>query len=489
MFRALLTIGLVQFLTMLFLLVRTKTLALILGPENVGVMAVIDRLLAVLTQTAALSLPFAVIRFLPPLWANDREAFSVMLRRMMNLLLILMLVATLVGLGITLGAPHLWGRRMVSYRGVLVIAFLTVPILGFAAFLQNAIAARFEHNRAMLFSLAHAMTLAAAALIGASWKGLPGFYAAYAVGGLGLLWLGARRARKGLEPAAGRMKLGLALPKLVWKFCLAMLSLAFLAPYAAWFVHYRVFSSFDAATAGWMQAAIGISLAVRAVLGSAHAVFLTPNVNREGTPGERMRWANEYQRTLFFIAGLTVPLVLLFPDLAVKLLYSKAFLPGRAFVALFILVELLALLAATYQSLVVAFDHYGFHVFQNVVAQVLMVLVAALLIDRYGILGAGIAGLSAQLALLTATMLFLSRTYGLRLPVRMVALAVLVATIVVVAGVVGVLFEAWSWSVVSGKTALYAIIVAALLVFLTPVERDKLVRVLRGLGGLAPSTG
>ena len=46
MLRALLTIGAVQVITMLVLLVRTKTLAVFLGPEAVGVIAVIDKLLA-----------------------------------------------------------------------------------------------------------------------------------------------------------------------------------------------------------------------------------------------------------------------------------------------------------------------------------------------------------------------------------------------------------------------------------------------------------
>ena len=48
MLRALLTIGALQVITMLVLLVRTKTLALTLGPELVGVMAVIEKLLAVI---------------------------------------------------------------------------------------------------------------------------------------------------------------------------------------------------------------------------------------------------------------------------------------------------------------------------------------------------------------------------------------------------------------------------------------------------------
>ena len=56
MLKALLTIGSLQLLAMLVHLVRTKSLAVILGPEWIGVMAVVDRLLGIIAQIASLSL-------------------------------------------------------------------------------------------------------------------------------------------------------------------------------------------------------------------------------------------------------------------------------------------------------------------------------------------------------------------------------------------------------------------------------------------------
>src|SRR5258708_12568833 len=88
MFRVLVTIGLLQILTMLVQLVKTKALALLLGPESVGVMAVIDKLLAVIIQTVSLSLPFAAVRFLPALWTKDPLAFRDRYLRMRNVLLV-----------------------------------------------------------------------------------------------------------------------------------------------------------------------------------------------------------------------------------------------------------------------------------------------------------------------------------------------------------------------------------------------------------------
>ena len=55
MLKALLTIGSIQLLTMFVHLARVKSLALILGPEWIGIMAVVDRLLGIVGQTASLS--------------------------------------------------------------------------------------------------------------------------------------------------------------------------------------------------------------------------------------------------------------------------------------------------------------------------------------------------------------------------------------------------------------------------------------------------
>jgi O-antigen/teichoic acid export membrane protein len=75
MIKVLFTIGAIQVLQMTVLLARTKGLALLLGPEQVGLLAVIDKLVAVFVQTASLSLPFAALRFLPSLWISNPPEF------------------------------------------------------------------------------------------------------------------------------------------------------------------------------------------------------------------------------------------------------------------------------------------------------------------------------------------------------------------------------------------------------------------------------
>lgn len=479
MLKSLLAIGSLQFLTMLVLLARTKGLALLLGPEQLGLMGVIDRLLAVVTQTAGLSLPFAAVRFLPARWEEGRESYDDLLGRMLRLLLLLLIPVTAACLLLARLRPGIWGHELLPYTDILTMAFLTIPALALVPFLQNTIAGRLQHNRAMLFSLGHAFLMMTAALGGVWWMGLKGFYLLYAIGGSALAWSVTRNLRRRQAAGSWRQLLRVGLPARVWRFCLYLMALTFASPFAALFVSYSMLSAYGAVTVGWMQAAVGISLSVRAVLGSAHPVFLTPHVNRDASPESRMHWANEYQKTLAFLAAVTVPPLLFFPDIIIRLLYSSEFVSAAPFISLFVAVEILGLLAGTYQAIIIAQDRMVFHVGQNVAAQALLIGAAFLLIPRFGIGGAAVAALASQMALYAGTTLFLRTQYGLSVPARTFLLYLVLVAALAASGSAGILMPGMGLSQLSLKAAIYGAIVMALALLLTRQDRINLRRILR----------
>lgn len=483
MLRALVTIGAAQVMTMLVLLGRTKALALMLGPENLGVMAVIDKLLAVIAQTVSLSLPFAAARFLPGRWMQGPAAFRALFTRMRDVLLTLTLVATLVSLVISWLQPAFWGAALLPYRAVLTVALVGIPVTALIPFLQNAVAGRMQQNRSMVITFLYAlvMTLSVA---GIALFGLVGYYLAFAALGATLLVIASRFATEdtsvgGAALAAERMYVGLPLG--IWRFSGALLILTFVAPYAALFIHYRLLSQHGNQAAGWMQSAIGVSLAVRQVLGAAHAVYLTPNVNRGGSPAARMEWANRFQITLCLLAGLTVPPLLMFPGLALRLLYTTAFSPAAAFVVLFVLAEMVGMLSGTYQSLIIALDHLPFHVISNMVAQMLVVGIAFAAVGPLGILGAGLASLAAPIFLYAATMLFLSQKHRLRMPRAVVTRSAWLLISLLATGILGARFPDLNLAMLPVKAAIYALVVAGFAVLLTTDERQRVRDVTEGL--------
>jgi len=250
--------------------------------------------------------------------------------------------------------------------------------------------------------------------------------------------------------------------------------LTFAAPFAALVVHYSILSDRGPAVAGWMQAAIGISLAVRGVLGAANGVFLTPNVNRGGSPADSMAWANVYGRTIVLLAAALVPPLLLFADVAVQVLYAPTFLPGARFVALFVSVEVLGLFVGVYSSLPIAFDHMRFHLVYSAIGQTLMVVAAVLLIPTMGITGAGLAMLVPFVVTFFAVGGFLYRVYGLTAPIRTVVLLLLTMFWIGGAGWIGLALADLTLQNIGLKVAAYTASIPVLYALLTSDERSRL---------------
>ena len=479
-----LSIGGLQLLTMVVLLARTKTLALLLGPDQYGIMAVIDKLLALTAQVASLSLPFAALRFLPSVWVADRAAFARQMRAMGFAVLALSMAASACGIVATAVFDVRWGDELVAFRWIIAAGFLTVPVLALVPFLQGALAGRLAHRESQTFQLAHAIAFTASGIIGALLAGLPGIYVAYALfGALVVIWRARALQREAgpAPPLSGARDL--LLPRQVWRFSLVMFGVAFLTPYAALYTHYQVLEHAGASAAGWMQAALGIALAVRGILGTGHAVFLTPNVNRGGSPGDRMQWAVAYQRTFCLLAVVIVPPLLLAVDIAVHLLYSSAFTPAARVVFLFVLVEVVGLLAGTYQALIVSLDRLAFHVLQNVTAQLLIIVVAWWLVPQAGIAGVAAATLAAQAFLYAATSLYLRIRFGLRPDARTGALTAYLVAVVIIAGLAGRTGPTLAAGTFLLRAALYAGLVAVLPLLTTSDERRRARTMARNAAG------
>jgi PST family polysaccharide transporter len=477
--RALLTIGGLQLVVNLILLARTKMLAVVLGPDAVGVMGVMDKFVAVAVQAASLSLPFAAVRFLPALWVSDRVGCFRLFRSMAKTISAGALVATVITLAVTLTRPILWGVEFSTRSPLLIAALLTVPAAAIAPFLQNAFAGILRHRASMAFAVAFAAAQAIAGFIGAAVHSLVVLYLCLAVLGAAVVGVTLVQLDRFLRPAGDRTS-ALLPPMQVWRFAAALFGLSVLIPYATLYLHYSVLHRFGAAEAGWMQAAMGISLAIRGIMGSAHGALLTPHVNRGGTMAERMAWVAEFQRIWCLLAGLLIPPLLLAPNVLVGLLYAGTFLPGAKIVFLFALGDVIYLLAGSYQALVIAANQLRFHVIQNVTAQLLMIAVAWLTIPSLGMTGAAVAIVVVQALLFLSTSIFLALRYGVRPGARTTAVTLYLLVALAISGVLGASGLRWSASAVGRAVAIEAIVLLGLALFLTRQDWHRLRDLLLG---------
>lgn len=477
MIRALLGIGLLQFASMVLLLVRTKVLAIAVGVQGVGTIANVDALIAVIAQTLSVSLPFAALRFLPSTLRESPAATDLLYRRMRLVLVGLLAPATLICVLVALVAPRVFGVALLPYRRTLIIALAGLPVVGLIPFLTNAYAGAVGHMQSMRLTVAHAGVMAVAAIAAAGF-GVNGFYAVYAVLGACLVVAAATRLSVPGFTVADRLPLRVAesirLTPGMWTFGLWLLPLAFLAPYAGWFVKYTSLKLYGVDAVGILQSAIGIAISVRAVLGAAHAVFLTPHVSREGDPVVRMLWADEFQRTTGLLFAVVLPPLLLFCDVAVRMLYAKSFVAGSTFVALFVAAEVVGMLSGTYQALIIAGGSIRFHLFQNLFAQLLLAGTAALALPRFGLAGAGLAALFAPLFLYASTLVFLHRTYRVRPSGAAIRSSSVIVVILVVGGTIGSRYPGLSPALLGQKALVCVALWLAALAMLPAVDRGRL---------------
>jgi O-antigen/teichoic acid export membrane protein len=440
---------------MLLLLARTKIIALALGPEGVGIIATVDRVTAVIAQTLSLSLPFAALRFLPAAHRQSPDEAEALYRRMRNVAAALAVAASFVCVGITAVAPQVWGAALVPYRGALILAFAALPVIGLVPFLTNAFAAVDGHGSSMRFTVANSAVFVFAAAAAAAF-GVAGFYGAYALLGTALVLVALTKLH---DPRSRKVRPGptlveaFKLPRDVWRFALWLFPLTFVAPYAAFFVQYSTLRLYGAGTAGILVGAIGIGLSVRTLLGASHAIFLTPNVNRQADSAERMAWANEFQRHIIVIFIATLPPILLFSDVELAVLYSPRFMAAAPFVALFVSAEVITLLSGTYQALILADNRLRFHAGQNIIAQILIVAIAALTIPRLGLAGAGFAVMAAPVFMFGSTIWYLRRQFRVRPSPEATHMCWLALVMLLVCGAIGSMFPGMTAAKLVGKAA------------------------------------
>jgi O-antigen/teichoic acid export membrane protein len=230
-----------------------------------------------------------------------------------------------------------------------------------------------------------------------------------------------------------------------------------------------------------MQAAMGVSLAVRTIMGAAHGILLTPHVNRGGSIKERLGWAAEFQRVWCLLAVLLIPPLLLAPNVVMGLLYARSFLLGAKIIFLFVLGDIIYLLVGTYQVVVIAANQLRFHVIQNITAQLVMILIAWLTIPRLGMTGAAVATIIAQVLLFASTSAFLALRYGVRPSARTTAVTAYLLVALVAVGVLGAPGLQFSLLGLARAATIEIVVIAGLALLLTGEDWHRVRQLIRAL--------
>ncbi len=393
MFRAIALIGILQILTILVQIVRAKVISVTLGPAGLGVVGLIDQMIAMIATVCSLSLPTVVLRIMPRVYGKPdfQRQYASFLKGVVATSLIGAL-ALAIALYVE---PTLFGDVASTYSTEIGVALASVPLLALGLLLPNVLAASMRPIGAASLSLG----VAAMAAIGAG--------AGLLLGGIREIYIAQAIATAALVAGAliyFKLKLHLPFhdkdasliaeirtrPDIIPTAIAVYASLVGTAV-ALLTVRYATAHSLGIETVGFLQAILSMVLAVGAVLVAMAARYLSPLLNRPSTKEEKFALANLFRRRqLMILIALTVPLVL-FANIALTIMFSSKFTGAAVWLPAFLVWQLLVIQNNVQLMLLFSLDEIWTVTIMSVTGSVASALLCVVLIPASGLTGGAIA--------------------------------------------------------------------------------------------------
>jgi O-antigen/teichoic acid export membrane protein len=414
------TLGAIQVLAVVFNVLRSKLLAVLLGPEGIGAASIVDQAAVLVLQISALSLPFASIRFLSRAHSQGPEAFRRTHSGLISALVALTSIGAAIALAVVFFRPSWLGAELSSYRSLLVPALLSIPAMALHYYMVQVLAAARQARLSGLFLLVIAIVQAVGALLGTSMGGLLGYYWAtmlcnYLLAVGMLLVLSRKFSLPLLDPQADLLHEVRLNPDIV-SYTLIMFSISFTLPLSNMLARLAILRSFGEAETGLMQAAIALAAALNLVLNPANGLYLTPMMNRGDPASQKISTALEFQRKLLLLMPVVAVPMVLFARLLLFMFYSARFIQVSEYFYLFVIAQFIAQLAGVRQAVLIGLNDLVVYVIMVGLGQLSLGLIAWELAPMWGIYGVAIGYIVSSLAVLVMCNIRLAMRHGWSIP-------------------------------------------------------------------------
>ena len=393
MFRAIALIGILQVLTILVQIVRAKVISVTLGPAGLGVVGLIDQLIAMVSTICSLSLPTVVLRIMPRVYGKPE--FARQYASFLKGVVVTSVVGTVGLAAVLLFRPAMFGDVATTYSTEIGVALASVPLLALGLLLPNVMAASMQPIGAAFLSFGVAAMAAVAAGAGLLTGGIREIYIAQAIATAALL-AGALvyfKVKLNLpfhDPRASLVGEIKARPDIIPTAIAVYASLVGTA-FALLVVRYATAHSMGIDSVGWLQAILSMVLAVGAVLVAMAARYLSPLLNRPSTKEEKFALANLFRRRqLMILIALTLPLVL-FADIALTIMFSSKFTGAAAWLPAFLIWQLLVIQNNVQLMLLFSLDEIWTVTIMSIAGSALSALLCVVLIPSFGLTGGALA--------------------------------------------------------------------------------------------------
>lgn len=426
MLRLIATLGGIQVLAVFFNVLRSKLLAVLLGPEGIGAASVVDQTTVLVLQVSAFSLPFASVRFLSRSHSQGQDAF----RRTYSGLVSAVVTLTSIGSGLALAVvfyqPALLGAELSEYRNLLIPALLSIPAMALHYFMVQVLAAAQQARLSGIFLLIIAIVQTIGAVVGTRLDGLAGYYWAtlicnYLLVAAIILFLKQRFSLPLIDRDADLRREIRMNPDIV-SYTLIMFSISYILPLSNILARLAVLRNFGEAQTGLMQAAIALAAALNMILNPANGMYLTPMMNRADAPAQKISTALEFQRKLMLVLPIVAVPMVLFAPILLFLFYSSRFVEVSQYFFLFIIAQFIAQVAGVAQAVLIGLSDLTVYAFLVGLGQLSLGLIAWVLAPRWGIYGVAVGYIFSSLAILLLCTVRLTVRHGWSVPASQWAL-------------------------------------------------------------------
>jgi len=411
-------IGALQVLGALMFFLRTKTTALVLGPGGVGLVSVIDQYIQLVLQISAFAVPFAAIKALSKAHSENVQSFRTTYAGLLRLLLVQGTLGAVLGMFLIIVRPSWVSISLADHVPLVAVGMLALPAMILHGFFRVVPAAAMKPITSAVWDVITAVIMSSAVITGVLLNGVLGYFVGIVVGcvavSLSYYFYFSRQFGLSITIPQSIQTLLKAHPSFV-KLSFASYAVSFIQPLTLLIVRTMMLDHFGAVTAGLLQSVIGISLAVGLLLNPLNGLLFTPFVNRMVLAAEKHSEAQRFQKKLLLaIAGVALPPIL-FPDLALMILYSSQFVDAAPVLYWFVLAQVMLQIGGVYTALMIGLDRVKAYAAIMVAGSATNAALAILLIPTYGLFGAGVAGLASASLVALGTFTYLRVREGFRI--------------------------------------------------------------------------
>jgi len=421
MLRIIATLGGIQILAVFFNVLRSKVLAVLLGPEGIGAASVVDQSAVLVLQISALSLPFASVRFLSRSHSQGPDAFRRTYSGLISAIVTFTSIGSILGLAVVFWRPTWLGSELIAYRSLLIPALLSVPAMALQHYMVQVLAAAQQARISAFFLLIIAIVQTAGTILGTRLNGLAGYYWAILMCNyllvVGMMLFFKRKFSLPLVDREADLLREIRMNPDIVSYTLIMFSISYILPLSNILTRLAILRNSGEAATGLMQAAIALAAALNMILNPANGMYLTPMMNRTDPANQKMSTALEFQRKLLLaMPVIAVPMVL-FAPLLLFLFYSSRFVEVSQYFYLFVIAQFLVQLAGISQAVLIGLSDLIAYTIMVGLGQFSLGLIGWELAPIWGIYGVAVGYIFSSLAILIACNVRLTLRHGWSVPV------------------------------------------------------------------------